>query len=52
MIVAWIMHVEMDLDFNTIETGALAFSIIITSFALQVRIKSLIHKSVAIYSVW
>lgn len=35
VIVAWILNVQMDLDFHTIETGALAFSIIITSFALQ-----------------
>ncbi|GAB4841253.1 Vacuolar cation/proton exchanger 3 [Ancistrocladus abbreviatus] len=32
---AWIMGIKMDLDFNTLETGALALSIIITSFALQ-----------------
>lgn len=35
VIVAWIMNIQMDLDFNTIETGSLAFSIIITAFALQ-----------------
>ncbi|THG22819.1 hypothetical protein TEA_025664 [Camellia sinensis var. sinensis] len=35
VVVAWIMGVHMDLDFNLLETGALAFSIIVTSFALQ-----------------
>nr|WET17647.1 cation exchanger 1 [Salicornia persica] len=35
VIVSWIMGVDMDLDFNTIETGCLALSIIITAFTLQ-----------------
>ncbi|CAO2820092.1 unnamed protein product [Amaranthus hypochondriacus] len=35
VVVAWIMGVEMDLDFNTIETGCLALSIILTAFTLQ-----------------
>ncbi|KAL2902123.1 Vacuolar cation/proton exchanger 3, partial [Bienertia sinuspersici] len=35
VIVSWIMGVEMDLDFNTTETGCLAISIIITAFTLQ-----------------
>ncbi|CAL5386437.1 unnamed protein product [Camellia sinensis] len=35
VVVAWIMGVHMDLDFNLLETSALAFSIIVTSFALQ-----------------
>ncbi|OUZ99086.1 Sodium/calcium exchanger membrane region [Macleaya cordata] len=35
VIVAWIMGIEMDLDFNLLETGSLAFSILITSFTLQ-----------------
>lgn len=35
VIVAWIMGIEMDLDFNTTETGCLALSIIVTAFTLQ-----------------
>ncbi|XP_059430686.1 vacuolar cation/proton exchanger 3-like [Corylus avellana] len=35
VIVAWIMGIEMDLDFSLLETGSLAFSIIVTAFALQ-----------------
>ncbi|KAF7121206.1 hypothetical protein RHSIM_Rhsim13G0069600 [Rhododendron simsii] len=35
VIVAWIMDVHMDLDFNLLETGSLGFSIILTAFTLQ-----------------
>ncbi|KAB1225762.1 Vacuolar cation/proton exchanger 3 [Morella rubra] len=35
VIVAWIMGIEMDLDFSLLETGSLAFTIIITAFTLQ-----------------
>uniref|UniRef100_A0A5B7AWN8 Vacuolar cation/proton exchanger n=1 Tax=Davidia involucrata TaxID=16924 RepID=A0A5B7AWN8_DAVIN len=35
VIVAWIMGVHMDLDFNLLETGCLAFAIILTAFTLQ-----------------
>ncbi|KAM1393337.1 hypothetical protein ACFX14_029165 [Malus domestica] len=35
VIVAWIMGIQMDLDFSLLETGSLAFTIIITAFALQ-----------------
>ncbi|KAF2312566.1 hypothetical protein GH714_035094 [Hevea brasiliensis] len=35
VIVGWIMHVHMDLDFSLLETGSLAFTIIITAFTLQ-----------------
>ncbi|KAM0995994.1 hypothetical protein ACFX13_006106 [Malus domestica] len=35
VIVAWIMGVQMDLDFSLLETGSLAFTIIITAFTLQ-----------------
>uniref|UniRef100_A0A803PVF8 Sodium/calcium exchanger membrane region domain-containing protein n=1 Tax=Cannabis sativa TaxID=3483 RepID=A0A803PVF8_CANSA len=35
VIVAWIMHIRMDLDFNILETSSLAFTIIITAFTLQ-----------------
>ncbi|XP_021744773.1 vacuolar cation/proton exchanger 3-like [Chenopodium quinoa] len=35
VVVAWIMGIEMDLNFNTIETGCLALSIIVTAFTLQ-----------------
>ena len=38
MVVAWIMGIHMDLDFNTLETTSLALSIIVTAFTLQVRI--------------
>ena len=38
VIVAWIMGIQMDLDFNLLETGSLAFTIIITAFTLQVSI--------------
>jgi hypothetical protein len=30
------MHIRMDLDFSLLETGSLAFTIIITAFTLQV----------------
>lgn len=32
---AWIIGIKMDLDFNLIETGSLALSIIVTAFTLQ-----------------
>ncbi|KAK3442010.1 hypothetical protein EUGRSUZ_B02256 [Eucalyptus grandis] len=35
VIVSWIMGTLMDLDFSLIETGCLAFTILITSFTLQ-----------------
>ncbi|GAB2217841.1 hypothetical protein Droror1_Dr00001053 [Drosera rotundifolia] len=35
VIIAWIMGIKMDLNFNILETGSLALSIIITSFTLQ-----------------
>ncbi|XP_057442271.1 vacuolar cation/proton exchanger 3-like [Lotus japonicus] len=35
VIVAWIMGIKMDLDFNLLETGCLAFAIIVTAFTLQ-----------------
>ncbi|KAI0499259.1 hypothetical protein KFK09_020162 [Dendrobium nobile] len=35
VIVAWIMGIQMDLDFRLLETGALVVSILLTSFALQ-----------------
>jgi len=36
VVVAWIMGIRMDLDFSLLETGCLAFTIIITAFTLQV----------------
>ena len=38
VIVAWTMGVDMDLDFNLLETGSLGFSILVTGFTLQVYI--------------
>ncbi|CAH8348024.1 unnamed protein product [Eruca vesicaria subsp. sativa] len=35
VIVAWILGINMDLNFNLLETGSLALSIIITAFTLQ-----------------
>ncbi|CAH2058843.1 unnamed protein product [Thlaspi arvense] len=35
IIVAWIIGIKMDLNFNLLETGSLALSIIITAFTLQ-----------------
>ncbi|XP_021909863.1 vacuolar cation/proton exchanger 3-like [Carica papaya] len=35
VIVAWIMRIQMDLDFNLLETGCLAFAILVTAFTLQ-----------------
>ncbi|GAU43518.1 hypothetical protein TSUD_245460, partial [Trifolium subterraneum] len=35
VIVAWIMGIRMDLDFNLLETGCLGFAIIVTAFTLQ-----------------
>ncbi|KAK9157714.1 hypothetical protein Scep_004288 [Stephania cephalantha] len=34
--VAWIVGIEMDLDFKLLGTACLAFAVVITSFALQV----------------
>ncbi|KAI3993435.1 hypothetical protein MKX01_002448 [Papaver californicum] len=35
VILAWTLGIEMDLDFNLLETGCLGFSILITAFTLQ-----------------
>lgn len=35
VIVAWIMGMQMDLNFNLLETGSLALSILVTAFTLQ-----------------
>ncbi|KAL7092657.1 hypothetical protein ACP275_12G176900 [Erythranthe tilingii] len=35
VIVSWIIGIDMDLDFNLLETSALAMSILITAFTLQ-----------------
>ncbi|XP_042491555.1 vacuolar cation/proton exchanger 3-like [Macadamia integrifolia] len=35
VLVAWIMGIEMDLDFNILETSSLALSILVTAFTLQ-----------------
>ncbi|CAN4101876.1 unnamed protein product [Withania somnifera] len=35
VIMGWIIGVDMDLDFNLLETGSLAFSIILIAFTLQ-----------------
>ncbi|RZB52849.1 Vacuolar cation/proton exchanger 3 isoform B [Glycine soja] len=35
VIVAWIMGIDMDLNFNLLETGSLALAIIVTGFTLQ-----------------
>ncbi|KAF9675469.1 hypothetical protein SADUNF_Sadunf09G0035500 [Salix dunnii] len=35
VVVAWTMNIRMDLDFSLLETGSLAFTIIITAFTLQ-----------------
>ncbi|KAL4610174.1 hypothetical protein ACB092_08G032700 [Castanea dentata] len=35
VVVAWTMGIDMDLDFSLLETGCLAFTIIVTAFTLQ-----------------
>lgn len=35
VIIAWIMGIDMNLDFNLIETGSLTLTIIVTAFTLQ-----------------
>ncbi|PIA59392.1 hypothetical protein AQUCO_00400341v1 [Aquilegia coerulea] len=35
VIVAWILGIEMNLDFNLLETGSLALSVLLTAFTLQ-----------------
>ncbi|XP_057724441.1 vacuolar cation/proton exchanger 3-like [Arachis stenosperma] len=35
VIVAWIMGIRMDLDFNLLDTGCLALAILVTAFTLQ-----------------
>lgn len=42
VLVAWAMGIEMDLNFNRLETACLALSILVTSFTLQVRFLQLI----------
>lgn len=37
VVIAWICGIKMDLDFNLLETGSLALSIIVTAFTLQAR---------------
>jgi Ca2+:H+ antiporter len=37
VIVAWVAGIEMDLDFNLLETGSLFVSVLVTAFTLQVR---------------
>lgn len=37
VIVAWIMGINMDLNFNLLETGSLALAIVATAFTLQVK---------------
>lgn len=36
VVLAWMMGIPMDLDFNFIETGSLLLSVLLTAFALQV----------------
>lgn len=35
VLVAWIMGIELDLDFNLVETGSFSLTILVTAFALQ-----------------
>ncbi|KAM7256908.1 hypothetical protein ACFE04_012649 [Oxalis oulophora] len=35
VIIAWIMGIKMDLNFNLLETGSLAIAIVVTAFTLQ-----------------
>ncbi|XP_054784476.1 vacuolar cation/proton exchanger 3-like isoform X2 [Prosopis cineraria] len=35
VVIAWIMGIRMDLDFNLLETGSLALAILVPSFTLQ-----------------
>ncbi|KAL5991455.1 Vacuolar cation/proton exchanger 3 [Asimina triloba] len=35
VIVAWIMGIQMDLDFNLLETGSLFIAVVVTAFTLQ-----------------
>jgi len=35
VLVAWIMGIQMDLDFKLLETGSLFISVVVTAFALQ-----------------
>lgn len=43
VVVAWIMGINMDLNFNLIETVSLALAVITTAFALQVTFTSIIQ---------
>ncbi|CAI8599781.1 unnamed protein product [Vicia faba] len=45
--VAWGMGVNMDLNFNLIETGSLAVAIIVTSFTLQKKLQAAIKDSMS-----
>lgn len=38
VLVAWIMGIQMDLDFKLLETGSLFISVLVTAFTLQVKI--------------
>ena len=35
VLVAWIMGIQMDLDFKLLETGSLFISVLVTAFTLQ-----------------
>lgn len=42
VLVAWIMGVQMDLDFKLLETGSLFMAVLVTAFTLQVHCDSCI----------
>lgn len=43
VLVAWAMGIEMDLNFNILETVCLALAILTTSFTLQVQFHLFIY---------
>ncbi|WZZ92520.1 hypothetical protein YC2023_121099 [Brassica napus] len=50
VLVAWAMGIEMDLNFNLLETACLALSILVTSFTLQLgKVSSSPIKTCSIY---
>lgn len=37
VIIAWIMGIRMDLNFNLLETSSFAISVVVVAFTLQVK---------------
>lgn len=43
VVFAWVLDINMNLDFNLLETGSLALSVLVTAFTLQVYTALLVN---------